>query len=171
MHRTYSSNLQLVLPLSGEDLPPSQAPKSALNDPQLYEVWCFLQQKYFPYRTDILAYTVRWSSRSQKRTLASCNMVKKHISVARELQDPQWSQWLEPLLYHEMCHAILAPELIPLAKQKRGRTPWHGAQFKALEGRHPRSKLLDQWVRTGGWSKAVRSDRAKRVWQRRKEHL
>jgi hypothetical protein len=83
--------------------------------------------------------------------------------VARELHDVEYASWLEPLLYHEMCHAVLGSTL-----HASGNRSWHGKEFKALERRHPGSKDLNAWMKSGGWAKAVRRDRGKRSWETRR---
>ncbi|MCB0310094.1 MAG: SprT-like domain-containing protein [Bdellovibrionales bacterium] len=122
-----------------------------------------LRNSYFPERTDLDAYQVSWSKRRQKRTLASVNIEKKRVNVARELNDIRYAVWLEPLLYHEMCHAVLGEGV----RRSNGGYAWHGPEFKSLEKRHPEIKSLDQWIKAGGWQRAVRSDRSRRAYQRR----
>lgn len=135
------------------------------NDPHLHALWLDLRRAYFPERPDIDGYTVGWSSRGQKRVLATCFPTKLVVKVARELQDPAHAEWLAPLLYHEMCHAYLGK-----VAHANGRLMWHGPEFRALERRHPESPKLDRWIKTGGWSKAVRSDRARRAALKRCAH-
>ncbi len=137
------------------------------SDPFLYQLWTELWTQYFPDRPDISDYQLVWSSRPQKRTLASCNIHKLRVRVARELNHPQHEKWLRPLLYHEMCHAILGKDII---KENR-RIAWHGKEFRALERRHPEIEAFDAWVHNGGWLKAVRSDRSKRSWSIRKGEI
>ncbi len=127
-------------------------------------VWQSLVKRYFPDRADLLAYRLRWSSRRQKRTLASCNVKLKRVTVARELNRPELFLWLDPLLYHEMCHAVIGFDL----HQRGKRTPWHGKEFRALEKRHPGVQELDAWIAAGGWAKAVRSSRAREAYRRRR---
>lgn len=90
--------------------------------------------------------------------LASCNISQRRVTVARELNYANLQHWFEPLLFHEMCHAVLADTI----KAHLGRRPWHGAEFKALESRHPQVAALHKWMKEGGWKHAVRSDRARR---------
>ena len=138
-------------------------PRIAASDPHLTTIWQELRRSYFPDRPDIDAYRIVWSSRGQKRVLATCFPTKHTVKVARELRDPTYAEWLAPLLYHEMCHAylgVLAPA--------NGRRRWHGPEFRALEKRHPDSVKLDRWIKSGGWSKAVRSDRSKRAAAKRR---
>lgn len=146
----------LQLPLFG---PPPPAPDAAVaanrtnSDPLLGSVWLKLRHEYFPDRPDIDDYQILWSNRKQKRTLASCSIEQHKVRVARELNAPRCWGWLEPLLYHEMCHAYL------------GRTPegYHGRTFRKLEKRHPLTKALEDWIKAGGWFSTVRSDRARRA--------
>lgn len=133
------------------------------NDPYLFHQWRLIAEKYFPDRTDLLQYTVYWSKRSQKRTLASCHVRKLLVAVARELSYPEHQRWIEPLLYHEMCHAVLGLSITHV----NGKRQWHGAEFKRLEQRHPEIQALDRWIKDGGWRSAVRSDRSKRAYRRR----
>ena len=118
------------------------------DDPDLKALWCVIRKKYFPDRPDIDNYIVYWSSRRQIRTLASCNIEDKRIAVAKELNYPEQKKWLEPLLYHEMCHSYLGHSVAG-SRGKRGR--WHGKEFRDLEARHPGCKALDEWIRAGGW--------------------
>lgn len=134
-----------------------------ISDVILSEIWYGLYQTYFPECTELSSYTINWSNRAQKRTLASCNILRKRVVVARELNYEKYAIWLSPLIYHEMCHAYIGePEI------KNGRRRWHNATFHALEDRHPRMKIFSDWVHQGGWEQAVRSDRAKRAWQKRR---
>jgi hypothetical protein len=103
--------------------------------------------------------------RCHKRTLATCNLITRTIIVARELKSQEYAKVIEPLLYHELCHAVLGHTVL---KTARGNL-WHGKDFKILESLHPESIWLDQWVKQGGWSRAIKSDRAKRAWQKRKK--
>lgn len=131
--------------------------------PDIRGIWEGLVHEWFPERLDLLEYAVSWSSRPQKRTLASCNPFRRQISVARELQNPQYAEFLPALIYHEMCHAYLGKDL----PRRNGKRPWHGREFKALERRHPGIPALNHWIKTRGWEHAVRSDRAKRAHARR----
>lgn len=134
-------------------------PQQRVANPALQKLWYQLRRNWFPDRPDIDEYRVIWSSRPQKRTLASCSTEDKIIRVARELSYPQHSPWLEPLLYHEMCHCYIGNRVAA----SNGRRQWHGPEFKALEQRHPQIKAFNQWIRAGGWLSAIRSDRAKRA--------
>jgi len=127
------------------------------SDPILIQIWREIRKLYFADREDIDDYTVVWSTRRQKRTLASCNVRRRRIVVARELRYPDYLGWLSPLLYHEMCHAILG---FNVAQRNRKRL-WHGAEFRALESRHPGIIALDSWIKSGGWFQAVRRERAR----------
>ena len=153
---------RLVRTLFG--LPPAKSPKRIrkqtrlVADPHLLAVWINLRRRWFPSRKDLDDYCVVWSSRAQKRTLASCSLHRKRVVVARELNYPEHECWLAPLVYHEMCHAVLGDSIA-----KRGeKTQWHGEDFRRLEECHPQIEPLNDWIRSGGWAKAVRSDRAKR---------
>lgn len=134
------------------DVPP------APSDPQLEVLWLALRQRYFPDRPEIDHYRVVWSGRSQKRVLATCFPTKRLVKVARELREPLYDEWLEPLLYHEMCHAYLGK-----VANANGRRMWHGPEFRALEARHPGTARLNRWMNNGGWAGAVRRDRARRA--------
>jgi len=122
----------------------------------LKRLWLHLHSEWFPHRHDLDQYQVYWSTRPQLRTLASCCLESKRISVARELSYEKYEQWLEPLLYHEMCHAYLD-------------TTDHSKEFKLIESRHPLIKSFDSWIDSGGWGTAIRSDRAKRSYKRRQK--
>lgn len=137
------------------------------NDPFLKDIWIQLRRDHFPDRVDLDNYTVYWSRRNQKRTLASCNLEEKRISVARELNLPKHYGWLWPLLYHEMCHAFLDYNV----SRNGSRLAWHGPEFKALEALHPLTGALDDWIKSGGWETAVRSHRARMAHQQRKRAL
>lgn len=131
--------------------------KHYTSNPELKYLWKRVRKQWFPDRPEIDHYTVCWSTRPQKRTLASCNVKTKRVLVARELNYPQHRNWLEPLLYHEMCHAVLG------YVQRKSKRVWHGKEFKSLEMQHPLIKDLDLWIKAGGWQIAVRSDRGKRA--------
>jgi SprT-like family len=125
-------------------------PRAPLPAESLEILWKRLQEQYFPERRDLEKYDVRWSSRPQRRVLASCQLRRRRVVVARELYPPQYQEWLEPLLFHEMCHAVLG--ILP---NHNGRRAWHGAEFKALVKRHHRTEELELWIETGGWREAV----------------
>lgn len=133
--------------------------KAELSDTALHTSWVQLIREYFPEREDLISYTVVWSKRRQKRVLGSCALIKRKVTVARELNYPDHQQWLAPLLYHELCHAVLGDSV----RAQCGRRAWHGTEFRNLESRHPLSVDLDLWIKSGGWRKAVRSDRSKRA--------
>jgi predicted metal-dependent hydrolase len=128
-----------------------------VSDARLFAVWEDVARRYFPTRIDLLDYSVHWSPRPQRRTLASCNISKKRILVARELTSLEHQERLEPLLYHEMCHAVLGKDVGYMGSKRA----WHGPRFRALERKHPAISALNEWIRSGGWAKAVRSDRAR----------
>ena len=66
------------------------------------------------------------------------------------MQEENALPYLEPLLYHEMCHAALGePEIV------KGKRIMHGSDFKALEKKHPEITQLNSWIKSGGWNKAV----------------
>lgn len=127
------------------------------SDEELKSLWLELRKEYFPERSDLDDYCVTWSSRRRKRTLAVCHYNERSVSVARELRHPESRQWLSPLLYHEMCHAVLGC----IGKSAEGRRVYHGPVFRKLESRHPGIQDLDSWIASGGWLSAVRSDRAR----------
>jgi hypothetical protein len=137
---------------------------SPVNDPFLFELWKNLRVEYFPDRPELDGYTVQWSSRKQKRVLASCNIRQRRVVVARELFEPSACRWIAPVLYHELCHAVIG-EGVHLSGGKR---QWHGRQFRELEARHPDIPAMNAWIRSGGWAMAVRSERARRAWQTRR---
>lgn len=143
--------------------PPKNRRSSGKSDPALLELWRELRRDYFPDRADIDDYIVRWSGRRQIRTLASCNPEKRRVNVARELNYPKHFQWLKPLLYHEMCHAVLYQHM-----RREGDYRHHGREFKALERRHPEIQAFNQWIKSGGWLSAVRSSRARDYHQQKK---
>jgi hypothetical protein len=144
--------------------PTSKRTRPAPVDAQLLTtLWQKVANQYFPGREDILSYSVSWSRRPQKRTLASCNIRQRRVVVARELDYPDHHQWLEALLYHEMCHAAIGMTV----QKANGKWQWHGRQFRELEGRHPGIARLDQWIKSGGWRFAVRSHRSKMAHRRR----
>ncbi len=149
----------------------ARRPKPALRRRQeltssveLLNQWRSIRQQYFPDRPEIDQYLIVWSTRPQKRTLASCSMSKKMVRVAREMRHPDLQKWLEPLLYHEMCHAVLGLNV----EKKHGKRHWHGRSFKNLERQHPAMAQLDAWIKSGGWARAVRSDRSRQAHQKRK---
>ena len=142
----------------------TQSHSPGTSDEFLHNLWRGLRSEYFPDRPELDSYVVAWSSRSQKRVLASCNIRRHRVVVARELFEPTACQWIAPVLYHELCHAVIG-EGVHLQSGKR---QWHGAQFRALEARHPDIPAMNAWIRSGGWAMAVRSHRARQAWSRRK---
>lgn len=139
-------------------------PKPVLSDNALLQLWGELIDKYYPERQDLKQYHVQWSRRRQRRTLGSCNMSKRRVRIAEELNRPDLFRWAEAVLYHELCHAVLGTEVF----SRCGRRAWHGKEFKELETRHPDSAALDAWVRSGGWARAVRGARTRSYWKKRK---
>jgi len=126
------------------------------SDTDLKVIWDNLIDHYFPDGQQLKKYTVRWSTRRQKRTLGSCSITKHTVRIARELMHAQFSEWVEPILYHELCHAYLGKNI----QRENGKRAWHGKEFRALERRHPATLPLNAWIKSGGWGKAVRVDRA-----------
>jgi len=119
--------------------------------PDIKLIWKKLRLKYFPDREDIDDYKVKWSKRKQTSCLASCSIHNKRVVVAEAMADPESTAYLEPLIYHEMCHAILGePKVV------KGRRIMHGKDFKALERKHPEIPALNKWIKDGGWSAAVK---------------
>jgi hypothetical protein len=139
--------------------------RTAKSDEFLFAVWQNLRQEFFPDHAHIDEYTVTWSSRPQKRVLASCNIRRRRIVVAQELFEPSAARWIAPVLYHEMCHAVIG-EGVHLSQS--GKRLWHGTQFRQLEARHPDIEAMNAWIATGGWAMAVRSHRARRAWRSRR---
>ena len=128
---------------------------TGVPDERLSQLWRELQSSFFPDRTDILAYRLVWSARPQRRTLASCNVTRHVVRVARELDSEQGAPYLAPVIYHEMCHAVLGK-----TGTVSGRNSWHGPQFKELESRHPDMVALKNWMKSGGWAQLVRRFRS-----------
>ena len=163
---TLTRQLDLMLPARSPARIRTHRVHSERNDEALYEKWCTIRRQFFPDMDELDKYIVRWSPRCQKRVLASCNIHRRRILVAQELNNSSTSQWLEPILYHEMCHAVIGHGV---ALSPSGKRQWHGKEFKELEARHPQIKALDSWIRSGGWAKAVRSHRSKVAWRSRKQ--
>jgi hypothetical protein len=138
--------------------------KSKQSDEFLLNVWVSLRREFFPEYPQVDQYTVAWSTRPQKRVLASCNIRRQRVLVAQELFEPSASRWIAPVLYHEMCHAVIG-EGVHLSQS--GKRQWHGRQFRQLESRHPDIEAMNAWIATGGWAMAVRSHRARRAWRSR----
>ncbi len=128
----------------------------------LKSTWEALYKEYFPNNNNLSQFNVQWSKRRQKRTLASCNCQKKRISVAKEILHKDYQWVLYPLLYHEMCHAVLYDDM----KIKGRRRSLHGREFKMLEKKHPLTASLYLWIKKGEWAKAIRRSRTREHWQR-----
>jgi len=124
----------------------------------LRECWEKLRLTYFPDQPELELYSIRWSDRNQRSCLASCNLEKRRITVAKVLDHPSCHSYLEPLIYHEMCHAALGP-----IKKVNGRRVIHGREFKLLERRHPGIAELDRWIKLGGWFNAVKQHRRRKT--------
>ena len=123
-----------------------------LEENDLQRVWNELKEQYFPNEESLNCYQIKWSDRKQKRCLASCNSHTKKVLVARALANQKYAEILSPLIYHEMCHAVLGtPQIV------NGRRSFHGKEFKLLEKRHPGIKQLNLWIKNGGWANAKRS--------------
>jgi hypothetical protein len=114
----------------------------------LFPIWTRLQESYFADRIDLLSYEVRWSAWKQKRTLASCNVTRRRVVVAPQLRSPELAEWLEPVLYHEMCHAAIGHDV----EIRAGKRLVHGPQFNGLVERHPKTAALMEWLKSGGWA-------------------
>lgn len=123
--------------------------------PDIEGLWKKIRMEYFPLDSAVDLYEVSWSKRRQKRTLASCNLSKRKITVAKELAEDRYIDILEPLLYHEMCHAIIGTNV----QRTNGKRQWHGRQFKYLESLHPKIPHLNHWIKSGGWLSAIRRER------------
>jgi len=134
------------------------------SDDFLHNLWKNLRTEYYPDRPELDSYVVTWSNRTQKRVLASCNIRRRRVVVARELFEPTACRWIAPVLYHELCHAVIGDGV----HLQSGKRQWHGAEFRALEARHPDIHAMNTWIQTGGWAMAVRSHRARQAWSRRK---
>ena len=145
--------------------PRSSAPRGPTkSDEFLLQIWINLRTEYFPDRPELDTYIVAWSSRSQKRVLASCNIRQRKVVVARDLSEPSACRGINPVLYHELCHAVIGESV----RVQRGKRQWHGAEFRALEARHPDIEAMNAWIRSGGWAMAVRSNRSRRAWTTRR---
>jgi len=127
-------------------------------------MWAEVAGEYFPDLHHLHEYLIIWSSRRQKRTLASVNLNKRRVLVAMELNDPLFFIHLPALLYHEMCHAVISTDV----SVRNGRRQWHGKQFKILEKQHPGIPELERWIKAGGWRYAVARHRARDTHRRRK---
>ncbi len=144
------SIINFILNFNKNHLAPSQKTNYVTPTPDIKKLWVNLRQVYFPTRTDLDFYKVEWATRKRVRLLAKCDLKKKVVTVASPMRQSQCHGLLEPLLFHEMCHAVLGePKII------NGRAIYHGKDFKALEQRHPKIRHLDHWIKNGGWDKAV----------------
>lgn len=130
------------------------APQTSEIDAELTALWRAIREHYFPDRPEIDGYRVIWSYRKHSFTLASCNVERRRVAVAHVMQLEDARPFLDPLLYHEMCHAVLG-----IPPRVNGRRQIHGREFKELERRHPGIQALDAWIRVGGWRTAVRKSR------------
>lgn len=120
------------------------------TSPELDLILKNLIYSYFPERLDLLNYKISWSKRAQKRVLASCNIEKRRIRVAPAMNLPESQKFLEALIYHELCHAVVG------IGYKNGRRDIHSQSFKSIEKLHPGIIDLDKWIKDGGWINAVR---------------
>lgn len=155
---------QLTIPFRSLRGPASAITETA--DSALFSLesaWQAIIEEFFPTRLDLRSYVVVWSTRTQLRTLASCNIRRRKIIVAQEMDHPDCWVHIQALLYHEMCHAVLG-SAVP---KRGGRRCWHGREFRVLESRHPGMAALKEWIRSGGWRRAIRRHRAKRVHTKR----
>ena len=119
--------------------------------PNIQKIWVSLRMKYFPRRPELDNYEVSWSTRKQTRTLAACNVYYKTVKVAPAMKDPEAALYLEPLLYHELCHAVLGnPKVV------NGKRIIHGPDFKALEEIHPAIEPFNDWLNCGGWEDVLK---------------
>ena len=124
----------------------TRAARTINSDQDLKDIWDKLIDEYFPNRQDLKLYIVKWG-RSQKRTLGSCNISKGRVNIAREFDCPTNFHWAEPILYHELCHAVIGQN-VPRFRRRR---IWHGEEFKALEKLHPLIPPLKIWIKSVGW--------------------
>jgi len=118
----------------------------------LVKIWDRLRHKYFPNIRILGEYQITWSSRCSKRNLASCNYKNRKILVSPALNNVKFERMLSPLIYHEMCHAVLGEP-----KCKNGRFVYHGVDFHTLEAMHPLTEELNAWIKNGGWANAKRN--------------
>ena len=125
----------------------------------LNKIWSDLIQEYFPDHESLLnEYKLLVTQRIQTQTLASCNVERKRIEVAGALNHSSARSILSPLIYHEMCHAVLGPP-----KEVNGRCIFHGKEFKALERRNPQIALLNNWIKEGHWEKVTERFKSKAI--------
>jgi hypothetical protein len=136
----------------------------SLQEVCLQTIWTQVAGEYFPHLNCLHGYLIVWSTRRQKRTLASVNLTRQRVLVAMELNDPLFFMHLPALLYHEMCHAVISTDV----NVKNGKRQWHGKQFKMLEKQHPGIPELERWIKAGGWRYAVARHRARDIHRRRK---
>ena len=153
--RLVTSALQLSLEFLTERFsrPALHAPaiQAVPETPDLNAIWRRLSEAYFPNHESLQEFSVVWSTRKHRNTLASCSIEAKRILVAGAMAELRARPFLEPLLYHEMCHAALGkPEKV------NGRRVIHGSAFKELELLHPGIADLDMWILSGGWHSTVR---------------
>lgn len=150
-HLLHKLNSLLVAPPIQPSSEVEHIVASADEAPLLLTKWQQLRAQYFPELPELDKYTVRWSNRHQLSSLASCNVERKRVEIAKALDAPQYVSYVEALLYHEMCHAALGrPPVI------RGRRVMHGKDFHRLEKRHPLTAHLNSWIKSGGWQRASR---------------
>jgi hypothetical protein len=133
--------------------PQPTVPRWESDVAELSLIWLRLAQQFFPNDYRLIEYQVRWSERTQKRVLGSCNLTKRRVLIARALDRPELKWALEALIYHEMCHAVVGIKRSSNGKRNR----IHGREFYELERQHPGIKELDRWIKSGGWQKVVRS--------------
>ena len=143
---------------SENELPTARTPRASRVESakDLKLLWTKLVEEYFPSQPDLLDYRVVWSYRDHSSTLASCQAVKRIVRVAAVMQNFEAAPFLEALVYHELCHAVLGP-----IERVNGRRVVHGREFKALEKRHPGIPELNAWIAQGGWRRLVLSERRK----------
>jgi hypothetical protein len=123
--------------------------ENTYNIPDLQIIWNKLATTYFPHSNVLSSYRIVWSNRKQTSCLGSCNIQKKVVRIASAMKQPSAQYYIEPLIYHEMCHAIAG------IKIRNGRRKIHTREFKLLEKRHPQIIELDRWIKRGGWQRAV----------------
>jgi hypothetical protein len=134
---------------------------SIKEDHDLCEIWHKLRRRYFSDLPHLDQFTIVYSTRNQKRVLGSCSLHSQRVTIAREMKHPEAQIHLEALIFHEMCHAALG-----IPPKKNGRRTYHGKDFYHLEAMHPGIPLLDLWMKSGGWSRVVRSTRMKDRWDK-----
>ncbi len=117
----------------------------------LVTIWGKLENEYFPGDKNLSIYSITWAKRYSKRNLAYCDYQKKRVVVSPVMNNIKLLHMLEPLIYHEMCHAKLGEP-----KRVRGRYIYHGKDFHKLEALHPFIKEFNDWIHNGGWANAKR---------------